>query len=89
MPEVAGMPNLLTLQQDVVICSVPAGDLCSQFNVPTLKKKKSSYVLSHEFLSATFIAILHICVLRSWGYVLRVIDHLVPVYFFASRSAKA
>lgn len=34
MPEAAGMPNLLTLQQDVVTCSVPAEDLCSQLNLP-------------------------------------------------------
>lgn len=58
-------------------------------NLTYPRKKKIPRVLSYEFLSATFIAILHICVLRSWGYVLRVIDRLVPVYFFAFQSAKA
>lgn len=52
-------------------------------------KKKSPRVLSYEFLLATFTAILHICVLRSWDYVVRVIDHLVPAYIFDFQSAKA
>lgn len=79
MPEVAGVPNLLTLGQDVAIYRVPFRDLHGHVNPPSKSLLLKPHVLSYEFdLGHIHCYPGDIYLFRSWGYGSRVIAHLSP-----------